>query len=121
MKLSCQQIRHVVKARGHLLDGGYDWSDPVIEGLSAEIEEYRREVGVNTYVSQMLDNAHRCAIEMCILRWPDGRTLHGKALGVSRVVQAQRCFAWIVDNCRPDNLPYKLEADLGAHKAVRYL
>jgi len=121
VKLSCQQIRHIIKARGHLLDGGYDWSDPVIEGLSREIEEYRREVGFNNYVSQMLDNAHVCAMQMCTLRWADGRVMHGRAWDVNRAVQGQRCFAWLVDNCRPDNLPYKIEADLGAHKAVRYL
>jgi hypothetical protein len=121
MKLTCRQIRDVVKARGLLLDDSHDDGDSSVVALTHQIEDYVAGVGLPTYVSQMLGDAEKCSIKMCSLYWPDGRVFHG-SVEVAATNRGCRVLVWILENCRPDNVPYKVEAHLGVDlTAVRYL
>jgi hypothetical protein len=120
VSLNCQQIRDIVKARGHLLCDGHTLESSLVQGLGFLRDEYRVRVGKESYVSQMLGEMERCAMEMCTLTWPGGRQVIGNRL--RRSIQAQRCYTWIVENCGCDDLPFMVEAHLCAeHTAVRFL
>lgn len=118
MTFSCQQVRKLVISRGTMLDAGYPDDDPAVRSLTEVRDEYRIQVGLATYLSEMLGDMERCVMQMCHLVWPDGRRVLGQGLPKSQ--RRQRCYTWLVWNGA--DMPYKVEAYLGGgHVAVRYL
>lgn len=117
--LSCQQVRRLVISRGTMLDAGYLADDPAIMALTEIREEYRKRVGMSTYLSEMLGPMANCVMWMCQVTYPDGRRIDGWELEEKE--QHRRTFSWLRRGSWLD-LPYKIQANLGSeHVVIRYL
>lgn len=74
---TCQQMRDVVRARGHYLEAGVGRDNEVVKGLKLARNTYLEEAGLATYLSQMLDRYATEKVRFCVLGWDDGRVLDG--------------------------------------------
>lgn len=105
---TCQQVRDLVKARGHYLMAGISPQHPTVFDLRQQRDAYIEKVGLSTYLSQMLDNIAQVPVDKCILGWEDGQVMEfaGQAEPVQRhikrhfaqdlpfVVETNRC-GWV--------------------------
>jgi hypothetical protein len=120
MSFTCQQIRDLVKTRGHYLMAGLDPGEAVVVGLTATRDEYLARVGLATYLSQMLDDVATMSMRHCVLGWPDGRVEMGNLLR-PRQDRARPVQKYLREKYHQD-LPYAVEVRLGVgHVVVRFL
>ena len=76
-EFTCRQIRDVVRTRGHYLQAGAGPDNQIVEGLKRARDTYRADVGLSTYLSQMLGKCATEKMRFCALGWDDGRVLYG--------------------------------------------
>lgn len=111
---SCQQMRDLVRARGHYLMAGMLPDHPVVEGLRQQRDIYIRYVGLAAYLSQMLGEIASCPLSNCMMGWDDGRVLDNfncPHLSVQRFIRA----------CYSNDLPYVVEANWDGRIIAKFL
>ena len=110
---TCQQIRDLVKAKGHYLMAGMSPQHPTVVNLRQQRDAYIEKVGLPTYLSQMLDDIAQVPIGKCILGWEDGRVMEfaGQAAPVQRHIR--QYFA--------RDLPFVVEANWCGRVEAKFL
>ncbi len=117
-RFTCQQVRDLVKARGHYLTAGCSAESEVVRGLTESVDGYILRVGFAEYISQMLDQVAKVPVSWCMLGWPDGRVFDGAEAEKPR----QPVQHYIRKHCCRHkvyhDLPYVVEARLGVGQVV---
>jgi hypothetical protein len=110
---SCQQMRDLVRARGHYLMAGMLPDHPVVAGLKQQRDGYIRCVGLAAYLSQMLGEIASCPVSNCVLGWDDGRILDNFnfPISVQRFIRAHYS----------NDLPYVVEVNWDGRVVARFL
>ena len=116
MSFTCQQIRDLVRTRGHYLMAGCEPGAAVVVELSKARDEYLADVGLGTYLSQMLDDVATISMRHCVLGWPDGRVAMGNLL--RPVGDRARPVQRYLRRKYGEDLPYAVEVRLGVGQVV---
>lgn len=72
-RLTCQIIRDLIKVRGYYLTLGASPDHPIVVEFRQRRDVYVKEVGLSTYLSQMLGDIAQAPLGKCILGWENGR------------------------------------------------
>ena len=117
-KLTANQIRDLLKTRAHCLHAGFLPTHPLIVVFNKMRDEYILQVGLPTYLSQMLGSLATVSIQECILYDHTGDLLKLDLKGHQQPVQR-----FIGEHFWPDNLPCRVEIkrESRAQMEVRYL
>ncbi len=115
LTFNCQQIRDVVRTRAHYIMAGCPPDTPIIVELTQKRDEYLKQVGLATYLSQMLGKVAPLSIRFCVLGWPDGRI-------VDSFDQPKCLVQHYIRKHYHDDLPYAVEAQIGVgHVIAKFL
>lgn len=117
--MNAQEVRDYVKVKGHLIQS--ERPDPFIDLLRPLLivclriirDDYVRQVGLPTYLSQMLYSQSTEPMANCTLIWSGGRRVQG--------VDGQQVQRWLAARCAgdlPDIVRIRLE---GGKEVERYL
>ena len=119
-RFGAKEIRDILKSKAHCLQAGFSPDDVIIKTLNEIRADYIREVGLLTYLSQMLGPLATTPMRYCALYGEDGRRVGSYSNGQHN----QPVQRFIARHFRVETLPFKVEICQEANPdqvEVRYL
>ena len=105
IQFEAKEIRDLLKSKAHCLRAGFAPNDVIIQTLNDIRCHYINQVGLKTYLSQMLGNLATKPVRLCKLYHEDGRLIELYLNGN----HAQPVQRFIVQHFSLDRLPFKVE------------
>ena len=105
VQFQAKEIRDILKSKAHCLRAGFSPHDVIIQTLNEIRNQYIRQVGLPTYLSQMLGNLATAPMQHCTLYGENDRPIE-LYLNGNHTQPVQR---FIAQRFTIDGLPFKVE------------